>query len=193
MLTQFRSREPIVLRRDCSAIQIPDGNRMTLPSGSKVFLNQELGGSFTVSTDSGYFVRIDGADADAMGIERSATDQKSGAELLPNGVLDDAAVYAQLRTCYDPEIPVNIVELGLIYGCKIVDNSEGAAPKGKRVEVEMTLTAPGCGMGQVLQDDVVRKVGALPGVAETHVSLVFDPPWDSSMMSEAARLQLGMM
>jgi probable FeS assembly SUF system protein SufT len=180
-------REPIFLKRDCDAIQIPYGTKMVLQQGMQVFVEQELGGSVTVSTDHGFLARVDAKDVDALGFD---TD-KYREQHLPKftGEVTPEAVYDQLRTCFDPEIPVNIVELGLIYSCDV----KPLDANGKRVEIAMTLTAPGCGMGQVLIEDIERKVSQLPGVTETHVEMVFDPPWNQSMMSEAARLQLGML
>jgi probable FeS assembly SUF system protein SufT len=177
--------EPVTFARDCSAVLIPAGERVTLPAGSRGFLTQALGGSFTIYIEGNLF-RVAGADGDAIGKE----------PLLPPEVPDDAteaeieaAVWRQLRTCYDPEIPINIVELGLVYECK-VDRS----PTGERVvKITMTLTAPGCGMGEILAQDVREKVEIIPTVAHADVELVFDPPWNQSMMSEEARLEAGLL
>lgn len=185
---------PITLTRDCPAIQIPYGNSLTAREGTVVTLVHKLGDTFTVRTMQGYLMRIDAEDADALG-EAGRLDGEAEAARAPQGPLTEAHLWDVLRTCYDPEIPANIVDIGLIYSCQIMPpaNDDVAADAGAQVQVQMTLTAPGCGMGQVLQDDVSRKLGAVPGVAHVHVDLVFDPPWDMAMMSESARLELGMM
>jgi probable FeS assembly SUF system protein SufT len=171
--------------RDVVASEIPAGTRFTIPAGTALQITQSLGGSYTVMVPMGYLARIDGKDADAIG------------EAAPAGPADAAGpprpleeqVWDQLRTCYDPEIPVNIVELGLVYGVHVTPLPEG----GHRVAVEFTLTAPGCGMGDVLREDIEQKLLTVPGVRAADVQVLFDPPWSLSMMSEAARLQLGMM
>jgi len=178
-------REEVVVTRDVEATAIPYGDKLTLSAGSPVIISQALGGSYTVVTMQGYMVRIDGKDADAIGKEVQAP---PSAEELSSRSLKDLA-WDQLRTCYDPEIPVNIVELGLVHSCDVEDRPEG----GSRVAVRFTLTAPGCGMGDVLRQDIERKVLALPGVSEADVQVQLDPPWDQSRMSEAAKLQLGLM
>ena len=147
-------------------------------------ITQSLGGQFTVTTDEGALLRIDDKDADALG-ERSAPAQAPASE----GEFDEQQVWEQLRTVFDPEIPVNLVDLGLIYHCQAVPLPEG----GHRVEIKMSMTAPGCGMGDVLKEDVQRKIQGVPGVREVDVEVVWDPPWDASRMSDAARLQLGWM
>lgn len=179
-------REDIVLRRDVNAVQIPDGTSCILPQGQVVSLFQSLGGNFTVTTERGYMARIAGMDADALGKEPP---------IMP-GISPDADaesveknVWEVLRTVYDPEIPVNIVDLGLVYACRVVPH----AADGFKIEIIMTLTAPGCGMGPVLQSDVESLVRNLPSVSSVEVSVVFDPPWGRDMMSEAAKLQLGML
>jgi probable FeS assembly SUF system protein SufT len=185
-------REPTKLERACQATEIPSGLRVTLPAGSLVTVTQLLGGSFTVQTEWGALARIDGADADALGA-RFAEEARKAAEAASKpvelGAGIDEQVWNVLRTVYDPEIPASIVELGLVYLCYVAALPEG----GHLVTIRMTLTAPGCGVGPVLLDDVRRKVAALPGVARVDVELIFDPPWDPSMMSEAAKLQLGFM
>jgi probable FeS assembly SUF system protein SufT len=178
----------IELSREVIATTIPYGQKTRLPKDSKVEITQELGGSFTVLCDLG-LVRIEGKDADALG--RGAP---AGTPELPKGALTDAkavatAVWDQLKTCYDPEIPVNIVELGLVYENKVEPLPDG----GFRVGVNFTLTAPGCGMGGILQAEAREKILGIPGVREAVVEVVFDPPWTQSMMSDAAKLQLGMM
>ena len=184
----MKSHEPITLTRECEAIQIPSGVKMTLAAGTIVMITQSLGDTYTVTTDHGYMVRIAGKDADAMGLERTAAAPTEAA--LPEGREGlEKLVWDQLRTCYDPEIPVNIVELGLVYECGLTPVAEGEY----KVEVKLTLTAPGCGMGGVLAADAQAKIGALPGIREANVEIVFEPAWNPSMMSEAARLELGML
>ena len=183
-----RAHQEIVLQRDCEAIQIPYGNPITARAGTHVTVMHQLGDTFTIRTEHGYLLRIDGKDADALGIEPKPVSEAPAASDGEPGVVDEEQLWEQLRTCYDPEIPANIVDLGLIYACTVTP-VEG----GNQVDVKMTLTAPGCGMGQVLKDDVERKLAAVPGVTLVNVELVFSPPWDPSLMSEAARLQLGML
>ena len=177
--------EHVTLTRDCDAVVIPAGDKVKLLSGMTGFMTQALGGSFTVYIDGNLF-RIAGKDGDAIGKEPLAgpevAEDASEAEI-------EAAVWAQLRTCYDPEIPINIVELGLVYECKV----ERAANGEREVKIKMTLTAPGCGMGEILAQDVREKVGLIPTVARADVELVFDPPWNQSMMSEEARLEAGLL
>lgn len=176
--------EPFSLSRSTEAVLIPAGDRVTLPPGTIGYITQSLGGSFTVYVDGNLF-RISGTDADALGKEALE------APSLP----DDASrqdveelVWTQLKTCYDPEIPINVVELGLIYSCVLSEQDDK-----RTVAVEMTLTAPGCGMGEFLVADVKDKLELIPTIERADVELVFDPPWNHSMMSEAARLQTGMM
>lgn len=181
--------EPITLRRDCEAIEIPIGNKVILHAGSQVVVTQALGGTYTVMTDRGHLVRIEGKDADAIGLETAAA-EPVGLPAAAEGTADvEKLVWNQLRTCYDPEIPVNIAELGLVYACVITSLPDG----GNTVEIQMTLTAPGCGMGATLKAEVERRVLTVPDVKGVNVELVWDPIWDPSMMSEAARLQLGLM
>ena len=184
----LNSQERIVLKRDCESIQVPYGTTLELREGMVVFLMQKLGDTFTVRTESGYLVRINNQDADALGYEPVTTPAILAKRDNIQGDLDDNLLWEQLKTCYDPEIPANIVDLGLIY--EVV--SEKLDDNTYKIYVKMTLTAPGCGMGQVLHDDVERKLLEVPGVKTVTVDLVFDPPWDRDMMSEAARLQLGM-
>lgn len=180
----MHSREQITLQRDVKTIQIPDGTPIVLPGGTEVWITQELGGSFTVMNDRGGMFRVDDQDADALGKKPAAveTEDEAAAPL-------EERVWNQMRKCYDPEIPVNIVELGLVYDCQI-DPADGDE---HRVSIKMTLTAPGCGMGPVLAQDVKSRVEALGGINEADVEVVLDPPWNPNMMSEAARLQLGFM
>ena len=180
-------RENIVLQRDVNIIRIPDGTPGALPQGHVVTLLQSLGGNFTVSDERGHMVRIAGADADALGKEPPYLHHLEEGE-------DAAAVekncWEAMKTVYDPEIPVNIVDLGLIYHCRVTPLPEEG---GHAVNIVMTLTAPACGMGPVLQHDVEFGVKNLPGVTRVNVEVVFDPPWSRDMMSEVAKLQLGMM
>ena len=178
-------REARVLSRDVEGAAIPYGDRIPIPAGSTVYLTQSLGGSYTVITEMGYMVRIEGKDADAIG-EQAQTGPTP--EELASKPLRELA-WDQLKTCYDPEIPVNIVDLGLVYECEVAPRPEG----GNKLTVKFTLTAPGCGMGDYLRRDIETKVKDLPGVDEADVEVVLEPVWDQSRMSEAARLQLGLM
>ena len=184
----YGTREEVTLARDVTAIQIPDGNKVLLEEGTRGIITQELGASFTVMTEYGAMYRIDQSDADALGKEVASSDLPQEAPSDPEEL--EKLVWDQMRKCYDPEIPVNIVDLGLVYGCEVVPSENG---EGRRVEIKMTLTAPGCGMGPVLAEDVRVRVEEIPGVDETHVEVVLDPPWNPGMMTEAARLQLGFM
>jgi probable FeS assembly SUF system protein SufT len=177
----MKSGDFFTLTRACEATQIPSGVPHPLPAGSHVRLMQSLGGSYTVLTDQGYMVRIDAKDADALGLAAPAAPDAASAEF------SEKLVWDLLRTVYDPEIPVNVVDLGLIYECKI-EPVEG----GNRIDMKMTMTAPGCGMADVLKSDIQRKLSTLPTVKELHVEVVFDPPWHPGRMTEAARLQLGL-
>jgi len=177
--------EPVTLHRVCDAVMIPSGDAVTLPEGSIGYITQALGGSFTVYIEGSLF-RIAGVDADALGKEPVPP------PTLPENASDDDVedvIWAQLRTCYDPEIPINVVDLGLIYRCDIELNADGE----RNVTIDMTLTAPGCSMGDILVEDVRSKVALVPTVGYVSVDLVFDPPWDRSMMSQDAQLQTGMM
>jgi probable FeS assembly SUF system protein SufT len=176
--------EPFVVNREVSAVVVPAGTEIKLQPGQAGYITQALGGSFTVYLDGNLF-RISGADADAIGKE-----PVSVPELPPNATVEDVRklVWDQLRTCYDPEIPINIVELGLVYECDLKASDASTYD----VHIDMTLTAPGCGMGEVLVADVKDKVERIPMVRAVDVQLVFDPPWNQTMMSEAARLQTGM-
>lgn len=176
--------EAITIERDCPAVLIPQGTPITLPQGSVVFITQALGGTYTVSIN-GNLARIDGRDGDALGFEVEKELENTDND---DGELNGCAVWDQLRTCFDPEIPINIVELGLIYKCEFTKLEE----RSYRVDIQMTLTATGCGMGPFLVEDIKSKVQRVPKVSEVNVELVFDPPWDQSMMSEAARLETGM-
>ena len=177
-------RTPIPLRRACKARIVPSGNEVILPEGIIANVTQSLGGSFTVYVEGNLF-RVAGEDADALGLE--PPEQPT----LPEDHTEsdvEKLVWEQMKTCYDPEIPINVVDLGLVYECKLNDLPEG----GKRVDVKMTLTAPGCGMGEVLSRDVREKLESVPSVKQAHVEMVFDAPWNRGMMSDEAKLQLGM-
>jgi probable FeS assembly SUF system protein SufT len=184
------SRSPASTKRAVAAVRIPDGDSVLLPAGTWLVVQQALGGQFTAMTELGGLVRIDGRDADALGPEfeeearRFADERVAAAE----GPFHEEKIWDALQSVYDPEIPASIVELGLVYALA-AEPVEG----GHKVHVKMTLTAPGCGIGPVLVDDVRRSVLGVPGVKDVDVELVFDPPWDPSRMSEAARLHLGMM
>lgn len=176
--------EPVTFERDCEAVLIPVGEKIELPAGTAGFITQALGGSFTVYIEGNLF-RIAGTDADAIGKE----------PMRPPEVPDDASdeefeqtVWQQMRTCFDPEIPINIVDLGLVYSCEIERTGTGQ----RRIDVKMTLTAPGCGMGDFLMADVREKLEIIPTVERADVEIVFDPPWNPSMMSEEARLEAGL-
>lgn len=182
------NRTPTTTTRDVEALLVPSGEHVVFPSGTWLVIQQSLGGQFTVMTDMGQLARVDGKDADALGPEAIEEAKKFEAEraTAAEGPFEEQRLWDALGTVYDPEIPASIVELGLVYGidAQPVDG-------GHKVLVHMTLTAPGCGIGPVLVDDVRRKLLGTPGVKEAEVDLVFDPPWDPSRMSEAARLQLG--
>ncbi len=169
----------VELARDVTATTIPHGRPVTLPKGSRVEATPAPGGSFTVLTDLG-LARVEGRDADALGLPAPAAPSRDAGAAAE-------AVWEQLRTCYDPEIPVNIVELGLIYGNRVEPHPEG----GYRVFLKMTLTAPSCPMAPAMQAEARRKILSIPGVRECEIETVWDPPWTPERMSEAARLQLG--
>ncbi|HXV27764.1 MAG TPA: putative Fe-S cluster assembly protein SufT [bacterium] len=178
----------IELSRDCEVTQIPSGNKFMLPKGTKVRITQSLGGSYTVMTDNGFMVRIEGENADSIGKEAAKPEETPAQGNLSKEDVEKA-VWNQLRTCYDPEIPVNIVELGLVYECTVTEHPEG----GFQVDVKMTLTAPGCGMGGPISAEAQSKIQKVPGVKQAKVELVWTPPWSANRMSDAAKLQLGMM
>jgi len=176
--------EPVEFQRDCEVILIPDGYAITALVGTRGHITQVLGGNWTVQLDTGRLVRVSARDADALGKDVGALEEQFEDDVDVN----QEFIWDRLRQCYDPEIPVNIVDLGLIYRIDIQELSEST----KSVHVDMTLTAPGCGMGQVLADDVEATVRALPGVERVEVEIVFDPPWSPDLMTEEARLELGM-
>jgi len=179
-------QEYAIVSRDVKAVEIPQGTPVVLAPGTHVRITQSLGGSYTVITDHGQLVRIEARDADAIGKEVAAGFGDSEDVEEEAGPLEDQ-VWTQLKTCFDPEIPVNIVDLGLVYSCEVSEVPEG----GNKVDIKMTLTAPGCGMGPVLAQDVKTKVESIPGVKQADIEVVWDPQWNQNMMSEAARLQLG--
>jgi probable FeS assembly SUF system protein SufT len=180
------SDEPVTLTRDVEAAIIPVGTQVTLQKGEQAHITQTLGGSYTVIVNGNMF-RIEGKDADALGLEAAAKPASTGAPVTQEQL--EKEIWNQLRSCYDPEIPVNVVDLGLIYDCHITP----LTAESHRVEVKMTLTAPGCGMGPTLAQDVQNKLLCLEGVDDVAVELVWDPPWNQSMMTEQAKLQLGLM
>ena len=179
------TNEAVTLERDVKATIIPAGDELLLRQGTSGFITQSLGGSFTVYIEGNLF-RIAGADADALGKKSEPPPD------VPENPTDkdiENVIWNQLRTCYDPEIPVNIVDLGLVYACNVTPLGNGQ----RAVNVDMTLTAPGCGMGEILVQDAQEKIAVIPTVADVRVQLVFDPPWNQSMMSDEARLQTGLM
>ncbi|NDD29599.1 MAG: putative Fe-S cluster assembly protein SufT [Proteobacteria bacterium] len=184
----MRTHEEVRVSRDVEAVQIPFGDKIVIPAGSEVTITQALGGTFTVSTDFGYLARVDGKDADALGKEAPAAAQSSvDADTTASPKEIEEKIWDELRTVYDPEIPANVVDLGLVYGVDVSDHADG----GYKIHVTMTLTAPGCGMGDVLKADAEQRVQAVQGVREAEVEMVTEPPWNQDMMSEAARLELG--
>ena len=178
------SYEEVEFARDCDAVQIPQGNTVRVAAGTKGAITQSLGGSYTLQIASlGGLFRVAGSDADAIGQQVEALPAESSA----GGPVTEDAVWQQLRGVYDPEIPVNIVDLGLVYDLRIED-SEG----GSRVEVKMTLTAPGCGMGGPISMDAKQRIETLAGVSAAQVDVVWDPPWNPQMISPEGRAKLGM-
>lgn len=188
----MQTNEPIALKRDVEAAVVPVGTKVTLHAGEQAHITQSLGGTYTVIVNGNMF-RIDGKDADALGIESAA---KPAAPIAPaSGPVSreqlEKEIWNQMRSCYDPEIPVNIVDLGLIYDCRI--EPIAGAQDSYRVDVKMTLTAPGCGMGPTLQQDVQNKLLSLEAVDDVNVELVWEPQWNQGMLTEAAKLQLGLL
>jgi probable FeS assembly SUF system protein SufT len=174
------------LSREVTATQIPSGDKTSLPAGTQVMIHQTLGGSYTVQTDFGLF-RVDGKDADAIG--EQATNNTLKSSTLANGAPDPETIWGQLRQVFDPEIPVNIVDLGLVYSMDV----SGDASTGYRVDVAMTLTAPGCGMGPAIAEDAKNKILLVPGVAAADVRITWEPPWNQSMISEEGKMKLGLV
>lgn len=175
------SSHEVVLKRDCEATRIPFGGVELLAAGAQLRILQSLGGTYTVANDRGEMLRIESKDADALGFEAQQPASPQSAEF------SEALVWNTLKTVYDPEIPVNVVDLGLIYACRIT-----SLETGHKIEVEMSLTAPGCGIGDVLKADIERRLSQLPEVGEVSINIVFDPPWHPGLMSQAAKLQLGL-
>ena len=179
------------LTREVDAIQIPSGDMVKLPQGLKVIITQSLGGTYTVATDFG-LARISEKDADALGIdpEASKKEEAGSSSNVPEDANDiEQAVWSQLRHVYDPEIPVNIVDLGLVYDCRVVDTESGS----RKAEVKMTLTAPGCGMGPAIAADAQSKIMTIEGIDDAKVELVWDPAWNQDMISEEGKMKLGMI
>jgi probable FeS assembly SUF system protein SufT len=183
----MNSNEAKILTRDVEASVVPVGTKVTLKQGESAFITQSLGGSHTVAVNGNMF-RIDGKDADALGLEVQAAPAVAASGPLTQEQLEKQ-IWESLKTCFDPEIPVNIVDLGLIYDCHLTSVGENSF----KADVKMTLTAPGCGMGPALAQDVQNKLLSLEPIDEANVELVWDPPWNQSMMTEAAKLQLGLM
>ena len=178
--------ESKILTRDVEAAVVPVGTKVTLLKGEQAYITQSLGGTYTVVVNGNMF-RIESKDADALGLEVAAKPTPSGMPKTPEEL--EKEVWNQLKTCYDPEIPVNVVDLGLIYDCKLTP----MGGESYQADVKMTLTAPGCGMGPVLAQDVQNKLLSIEAIDEANVELVWDPPWNQGMMTEAAKLQLGLM
>jgi probable FeS assembly SUF system protein SufT len=182
----MNSNDTIALARDVEAAMIPIGSKVTLQKGERACITQSLGGAYTVLVNGNLF-RIEGKDADALGLSVAPKAAGNGAPVTQEQL--EKEIWGQLRNCYDPEIPVNIVDLGLIYDCHL----RALAPAAYAVDVKMTLTAPGCGMGPMLAQDVQNRLLGLEGIDDVSVELVWDPPWNQAMISEAAKLQLGLM
>ena len=183
----MNSNEAITLTRDVEGTMVPAGTKVTLQKGEQAFITQSLGGTYTVIVNGNMF-RLEAKDADALGLEVAAKAVSTGAPSTAEEI--DKEAWNQMRTCYDPEIPVNIVDLGLVYDCHF---EPLGAPDRYKAEVKITLTAPGCGMGPALAQDVQTKLLSIDGIDEANVEVVFDPQWNQAMMSEAAKLQLGLM
>lgn len=175
---------PIELLLDCDVTVIPSGRKMTLRAGERVLITQALGGTVTVQTERGYLARIPSEVAHALGLDGLLADEGAPS----SGPFEFDQVIEQLKTVFDPEIPINVVDLGLIYAC----DAQLLADGSHRVEIKMSMTAPGCGMGDILKDDAEQRVRTVPGVSSVDVELVWDPPWDESRLTDAARLELGL-
>lgn len=179
--------EEIKLDREVNAVQIPSGDSMTLPAGTAVFITQRLGGTYTVATSQG-LARISSQDADALGINQEEELKKQEESVKLKDAPLEEQVWNQLKGVYDPEIPVDIVNLGLVYDCSIQQEADK-----KVVEVKMTLTAPGCGMGPVIAADAQAKIMTIDGIDEAKVELVWDPAWNQDMITEEGKMKLGMV
>lgn len=184
----MQSDKTKILTRDCDAVRIPSGIPIRLTAGSEVTVTQALGGSYTVATPTG-LLRIEERDADALGLSPAPESQTNHAPATDSAATLEDQVWESLRRVYDPEIPVNIVDLGLVYDCRLEDRAEG----GKMARVKMTLTAPGCAMGPTIAEDARRRMLQVDGVKDADVELVWDPPWNQDMISEAGKMQLGLI
>jgi len=180
----MQEREVVLTRREVEARLVPSGTEIKIPADTFVTITQSLGGSFTVAVN-GNLARVEGQDADALG----KAPLESNFDTPSDGSVNENQVWEALRNVYDPEIPVNVVDLGLIYDCRITQDPKA----GNRVDIQMTLTAPGCGMGPVIADDVKRKVEQVPNVSLVEVELTFDPPWSTEMLTDEAKLELGIL
>jgi probable FeS assembly SUF system protein SufT len=190
LINRMHENTEFTLSRDVEAVEIPSGRKFMLEKGTQGVITQTLGGSYTVATPYG-LSRIGEKDLDALGLDKPQWQHqpKEKTASTINGAVSEEDVWNQLRQCYDPEIPVNIVDLGLVYDCRLIKKDDG----GTKVEVKMTLTAPGCGMGPAIAHDAQSKILSIDGVDEADVQLVWDPPWNQSMISEAGRMKLGMI
>lgn len=186
----YHNRRPneVVVSRDCPAVSVPFGEPVTIQQGCVAQITQQLGGTYTVYVE-GNLYRVEGRDADALGLEPAEAPEPRFAEGPATAESVEAAALELLSTCYDPEIPVDIVNLGLVYRCEVLPAEEGRF----RIEVDMTLTAPGCGMGTFIAEEARTKLMSIPGVESVAVDLVWDPPWSREMISEHAKLELGLM
>ena len=180
-------REEITFSRNAEAIMIPSGEKVLVPKGAQATITQSLGGTYTLITDRGLMVRVSGVEVEAIGKAPQESAEVKPEELTPEKL--EEMVWDALKTCYDPEIPVNIVDLGLVYDCAI-EQPEGAPAN---VQVKMTLTAPGCGMGPTIAAEARSKIISVPGVGDATVDLVWDPPWNQGMISEAGKMKLGLI
>ena len=183
----MHANETVTLTRDVDAAVVPVGTLVTLLKGEEALVTQSLGGSYTVIVNGNMF-RVEGRNADALGFEPAPDAALTGGQPRTREELEKE-IWNQMRSCYDPEIPVNVVDLGLIYDCQLTPLGEN----GYKVEIKMTLTAPGCGMGPTLKQDVENKLLNLEGVDEVNVELVWEPQWNQGLMTEAAKLQLGLL
>ena len=188
ILTSMLKDKEFELKRDLEVILIPAGQKYTIPTGTKGVITQALGGNYTIATQYG-LSQVAEKDLEALGVEKPAAAAKEKAAARTNGEVSEDEVWTQLKQCFDPEIPVNIVDLGLVYDCRLIKKDDG----GTRVEVKMTLTAPGCGMGPAIAHDAQSKILSIDGIDEADVQLVWDPPWNQNMISEAGRMKLGMI
>lgn len=181
------TRQDVIVSRDCPAVTVPYGSPVTIEKGCEATITQQLGGTYTVMVQ-GNLYRVEGVDGDALGFEPTEPVKLMHEGPITAQTIEDAA-WSMLATCYDPEIPVDIVNLGLVYRCQVTELDH----ERYRVDVDMTLTAPGCGMGTMIADEARDKILSIHGVDEAKVDLVWDPPWSREMISEPARLQLGLL